>query len=212
MSMNNNPIDQDPIDHIEETAANRIGSRIREIRLARGLTQAELGDKVGLTADRIRQYEAGYRKPKTDTIKAIASALEVQPLAMIDPVSTEYLGAVYALFELEKLYDLSLVHENGIYSLQFKSERAQALIKYLKVWYSALDIYKTRLSQAHNTEEAEAELKRYNLFKWSLPMVSADEDATSMQIKMYDELIDELREKLRVVELRAQGEHEKPSS
>jgi hypothetical protein len=33
-----------------------------------------------------------------------------------------------------------------------------------------------------------------------------------MQIKMYDELIDELREKLRVVELRAQGEHEKPSS
>ena len=103
MSMNNNPIDQDPIDHIEETAANRIGSRIREIRLARGLTQAELGDKVGLTADRIRQYEAGYRKPKTDTIKAIASALEVQPLAMIDPVSTEYLGAVYALFELEKL-------------------------------------------------------------------------------------------------------------
>ena len=212
MSMNNNPIDQDPIDHIEETAANRIGSRIREIRLARGLTQAELGDKVGLTADRIRQYEAGYRKPKTDTIKSIASALEVQPLAMIDPVSTEYLGAVYALFELEKLYDLSLVHENGIYSLQFKSERAQALIKYLKVWYSALDIYKTRLSQAHNTEEAEAELKRYNLFKWSLPMVPADEDATSMQIKMYDELIDELREKLRIVELRAQGEHEKPSS
>ena len=124
MSMNHNPIDQDPIDHIEETAANRIGSRIREIRLARGLTQ----------------------------------------------------------------------------------------VKYLKVWYSALDIYKTRLSQAHNTEEAEAELKRYNLFKWSLPMVPADEDATSMQIKMYDELIDELREKLRVVELRAQGEHEKPSS
>ena len=29
MSMNNNPIDQDPIDFIEETAAIRIGARIR---------------------------------------------------------------------------------------------------------------------------------------------------------------------------------------
>ena len=38
MSMNINPIDQDPIDFIEETAAARIGARIREIRLVRGLT------------------------------------------------------------------------------------------------------------------------------------------------------------------------------
>ena len=55
MSMNNNPIDQDPIDFIEETAASRIGARIREIRLVRGLTQLELGEKVGLPADRVRQ-------------------------------------------------------------------------------------------------------------------------------------------------------------
>ena len=82
MSMNNNPINHDPIDFIEETAAVRIGARIREIRLVRGLTQLELGEKVGLSADRVRQYETGYRKPKTDMIKAIASALEVQPLAL----------------------------------------------------------------------------------------------------------------------------------
>jgi hypothetical protein len=42
--------------------------------------------------------------------------------------------------------------------------------------------------------------------------VPADEDATSMQIKMYDELINELREKLRIVELHAQDEHDNPSS
>ena len=45
MSMNNNPINHDPIDFIEETAAVRIGARIREIRLVRGLTQLELGEK-----------------------------------------------------------------------------------------------------------------------------------------------------------------------
>ena len=196
MSMNNNPIDQDPIDHIEETAANRIGSRIREIRLARGLTQAELGDKVGLTADRIRQYEAGYRKPKTDTIKAIASALEVQPLALTDPVATSYLGAVYAMFELEKLYDLTLTEADGVFYLQFESEKAQSLVKYLNVWYRALNIYKAELKQAKNTEEAAAVQKRYNCFKWTLPELATDNDATKLQMKILSDAISELRKQL----------------
>ena len=196
MSMVNFPIDQDPIDFIEETSANRIGARIREIRLTRGFTQAELGEKVGLSADRIRQYETGYRKPKADMIKALASALEVQPLAMIDPVATEYLGAVYALFELEKLYDLSLIHEDGVYSLQFRSEKSQTLVRYLELWHSALDLYKSELSKTHNTKEAEDALKKYNLFKWSLSDLPSDDDATLLQIKMYEDKIKELREKL----------------
>lgn len=196
MSMQNSHINQNPIDYIEETSADRIGARIREIRLARGLTQAELGDKVGLSADRVRQYETGYRKPKADMIKAFASALEVQPLAMIDPVATEYLGAVYALFELEKIYDLSLIHEDGVYSLQFRSEKSQKLVRYLEVWHSALDLYKSELSKTHNTKEAEDALKKYNLFKWSLSQLPTDHDAALLQIKMYEDKIKELREKL----------------
>ena len=196
MSMVNFPIDQDPIDFIEETSANRIGARIREIRLTRGFTQAELGEKVGLSADRIRQYETGYRKPKADMIKALASALEVQPLAMIDPVATEYLGAVYALFELEKLYDLSLIHEDGVYSLQFRSEKSQTLVRYLELWHSALDLYKSELSKTHNTKEAEDALKKYNLFKWSLSDLPSDDDATLLQIKMYEDKIKDLGDKL----------------
>ena len=174
MSMNNNPIDQDPIDFIEETAAIRIGARIREIRLVRGLTQLELGEKVGLSADRVRQYETGYRKPKTDMIKAIASALEVQPLALTDPVATSYLGAVYAMFELEKLYDLTLTEADGVFSLQFKSEK----------------------KQAKNTEEAAAVQKRYNCFKWTLPELATDNDATKLQMKILSDAISELRKQL----------------
>ena len=196
MSMNNNPIDHDPIDFIEETAAVRIGARIREIRLVRGLTQLELGEKVGLSADRVRQYETGYRKPKTDMIKAIASALEVQPLALTDPVATSYLGAVYAMFELEKLYDLTLTESDGVYSLQFKSEKAQTLVKYLNVWYRALNIYKAELKQAKNTEEAAAVLKRYNCFKWTLPELATDSDATKLQINILNDAISELRRQL----------------
>ncbi len=200
MSMNNNPINQDPVDFIDATAANRIGARIREIRLARGLTQLELGEKVGLSADRVRQYETGYRKPKTDMIKAIASALEVQPLALIDPVATSYLGAIYAMFELEKLYDLTLTEADGIYSFQFKSEKSQSLVKYLKVWYEALKIYKEGLDRAHNTKEAEDALLKYNSFKWSLPDLPTDNDADLLQLKMLDDLINELRAKLNLTE------------
>ena len=196
MSMNNNPIDHDPIDFIEETAAIRIGARIREIRLVRGLTQLELGEKVGLSADRVRQYETGYRKPKTDMIKAIASALEVQPLALTDPVATSYLGAVYAMFELEKLYDLTLTEADGVFSLQFKSEKAQSLVKYLNVWYRALNIYKAELKQAKNTEEAAAVQKSYNCFKWTLPELATDNDATKLQMKILSDAISELRKQL----------------
>lgn len=195
MSINNNPIDQDPIDFIDATAADRIGARIREIRLARGLTQLELGEKVGLSADRVRQYETGYRKPKTDMIKAIASALEVQPLALIDPVATSYLGAVYAMFELEKLYDLTLTETNGVYSLQFKSEKSQTLVKYLKIWHEALTAYKEGLDRAHNTKEAEETLLKYNSFKWSLPELPTDNDADMLRIRMLEDLLNELRAK-----------------
>ena len=42
----NAPFDDDPADIIECTAADRVGSRIREIRIARGLSQPELGRMV----------------------------------------------------------------------------------------------------------------------------------------------------------------------
>ena len=57
--MANNPFGRDPIDFDEETAASRVGTRIRNIREARGMSQTELGARVGLTADRIQKYENG---------------------------------------------------------------------------------------------------------------------------------------------------------
>ena len=42
-----------------------------QIRESQGLSQAELGEKVGLSADRIQKYENGARKPKNDMLKNI---------------------------------------------------------------------------------------------------------------------------------------------
>lgn len=56
-----------------------IGDRIKETRQARGITQSELARRVGLATVTIRQYENGSREPRLDTIKQIATALDVQP-------------------------------------------------------------------------------------------------------------------------------------
>jgi len=41
-----------------------IGEKIRKYRTFKGLTQAELGKMVGLSGDRIRQYESDVRTQK----------------------------------------------------------------------------------------------------------------------------------------------------
>ena len=58
-----------------------LGERIKRIRTFRGLTQRELGLKLGYeerNADvRVAQYESGYRVPKKDTLMEIAKILNV---------------------------------------------------------------------------------------------------------------------------------------
>ena len=55
-----------------------LGERIKRIRTFRGLTQRELGLKLGYeerNADvRVAQYESGYRVPKKDSLMEIANA------------------------------------------------------------------------------------------------------------------------------------------
>ncbi len=54
-----------------------IGERIRETRKSRGLTQRELGERLGLSYQSIAQWENDLRKPKFETIQKIADALGV---------------------------------------------------------------------------------------------------------------------------------------
>ena len=55
-----------------------IGDRIREFRKSRGLTQKELGERLGLSYQAIAQWENNLRKPKTETIIKIACALGIR--------------------------------------------------------------------------------------------------------------------------------------
>ena len=54
-----------------------LGKQIQKIRKRAGLTQAELGRRLGVSGSMIGQWEGNHRVPKFETIIAIADALDV---------------------------------------------------------------------------------------------------------------------------------------
>ena len=54
-----------------------VGQRIKESRNATGLTQEELGERLGVSGAAIAQYETGKRNPKYETLRRIGDALNI---------------------------------------------------------------------------------------------------------------------------------------
>lgn len=54
-----------------------IGEQIKKYRKKAGLSQRELGEKLGVSQQHIAQYENGKRIPKIETINSIAGALGI---------------------------------------------------------------------------------------------------------------------------------------
>lgn len=58
------------------------GNRIQKARKAAKLSQRELGEKLGVSASMIGQWENDLRKPKYETLTKIAEALNIRPQAL----------------------------------------------------------------------------------------------------------------------------------
>jgi len=54
-----------------------VGKRLRELRTARGLTQAEFGKLIGVGKSAVSQYESGARAPDTAALRRIAASFGV---------------------------------------------------------------------------------------------------------------------------------------
>lgn len=52
------------------------GERVKQLRKAKGWTQKELGNKIGVTYAQLNKYEGGTNAPPLDKLQALASALE----------------------------------------------------------------------------------------------------------------------------------------
>ena len=66
------------------------GDAMKEARKKRGLSQKELGQKLGVSQAMIAQYESGKRSPKIETMEKIANALEIpvdELMERCDPIS-----------------------------------------------------------------------------------------------------------------------------
>lgn len=60
-----------------------IGQRIKTVREQAGITQAALGEKIGVSGVAIMRYEKGTRQPRLEQLDAIADALNVSPFYLL---------------------------------------------------------------------------------------------------------------------------------
>ena len=63
------------------------GARIRELRLASGLTQDDLAERCGLFRTYMSRIETGRANPTLTMIHALATSLEVQVAALFEPAA-----------------------------------------------------------------------------------------------------------------------------
>ncbi len=75
---------QDP-DFLEECRRLDLGYQITRLRLLRGMTQAELADKVGTRQPSIARLENGSSLPSLSFLERIADALGAQVEIKITP-------------------------------------------------------------------------------------------------------------------------------
>ena len=150
------------------STAYRVGSRIRLIRKAKGLSQTELGEMVGLTADRVQKYENGIRKPKSELIQEFAAALGVDRKALEDPVISDPLGTLFALFEMEMLYGIKLTRMAGTNDVTLSFRDAPSEVKALLAdWERAYKYFNEMINSKTSNKEVKEVVNSYILWKYS---------------------------------------------
>lgn len=69
--------------HIHSAAAQIIGSRIREARWELGLTMDDLSELAHISLTSINKIERGAQSPSAETLVRIATALDIDPSALV---------------------------------------------------------------------------------------------------------------------------------
>lgn len=123
-----------------------VGAKIRYVRERIGLSQAELGEKLGMSADMIQKYENGQRTPKQSRMNDIAAALGVDPSALQATDIDDASHVIHYLMDLKDMYDLDLRlnEKDGSLSLVFDRKLIDdiRLQNYLMAWYYRLQSQK----------------------------------------------------------------------
>jgi len=61
-----------------------VAENLRTLRLANGLTQQEVASRANITVSYVSMLERGNRSPPLETLEALAKALKVPPLQLLE--------------------------------------------------------------------------------------------------------------------------------
>lgn len=176
--------------------ASRIGDRIRRIRTEKGMSQAELGALIGLNADRIQKYENGARQPRTDVIEQLAGALGVSVFALTDPNTASHIGAMYAFFELEEKFNMTVARgpEDKAPTMVLSVSSADPMYYYMQEWLKVYEKTTSQLEAAASAEEKEAILKTYHEWKWNYSLDNSTYEKAIKRARLKKEIEELQRE------------------
>lgn len=202
----NNPFGTDAAESQDKQQGSRIGRRIKKIREEHipKMSQAQLGEAVGLPQQRIHQYENGERKPRLDVTQKIAEALGVSTSAIADPDTTSYTGVMYALFELEDLFGLRIKEMDGKIYFYFEERRDKLPIQALKdnihAWLDVQKETQAKIAIADTAEDKERALHEYHQWEWTFPNCLADKSASELEKLRLKEQIKAMQDRLQKLE------------
>ena len=183
-----------------KNAGYRIGRRIKKIREEHvpKMTQADLGSLLGLSANRVQQYENGARTPKFELLTRFADALGVSTMALIDPVVGSYVGLMYAFFEMEKEYGLQLKETDAGICLYFEdgsfAGNSRQVNMNLKAWMDKQKEIFARLDDASSESERKEIMHEYHLWEQNYPMSDHGEAKKSLRLARIRKQLKELKE------------------
>ncbi len=113
------------------------GKKIKLIRTFRGLTQKELGEACGIHEVAIRKYELGKNLPKSEQLRKIAEALNVNVNALAEFDIEADGDVIPLLFAIDKVFDISLKDVDGEPGMFFNNKN---LVQFLKDWQAMKEL------------------------------------------------------------------------
>ena len=155
---------------------------------------------MGLTADRVQKYENGIRKPKPELIQEFATALGVNRKALEDPVISDPIGALFALFEMEMLYNLKVERSpdnNAI--LTFGHGVSPELDAFLAEWENAYKHFNEKINLASSEREARDIANSYTKWKYSISRESVGEMSKQSHRELLKKQIELLNQELEIL-------------
>ena len=102
--------------------------------VAKGFTQAQLADTVGLTEGAIRHYESVIRAVKPKLLEEIAKALEISEGALKDYGVETSQDLMALLLQLEEGYGLVPSEDGMALTVDPKAPHAPKLARSIKSW------------------------------------------------------------------------------